>query len=252
VKERLLFPLVLVAAALACSKVAPTETAATPPFPRTPIPANIRIGSTATLDPLVEPPYLACYEQRHSMQSFTLYAEDLCVEEQCVSVGLEADVYAAWRSEMMRVFQLDESRFAERIQLADVSMMQAGSRVMVIMDYVVVNDWARTHQTDIVSFTEEPDAVMIAEQVRQSIFDETQINLPQVASIKMIEEQFSNCSPGLKINWCSLDYPTFGGRLYVTAFKVVDQEADKCMDAAVYVDTGELWYCRERPCMIDE
>jgi len=251
-KKWLILPLVLIASALACAQSAPMVTPDSPPFPRTPIPVEDRPDGTPTANPFVEPPYDACHDQRNFPPGFTLFADGLCENEQCVGLGLESEVYAAWRAEMMRVFELDETGFAERIQLVDVSMMQSGSRVMVVIDYVVVNGWARTYQTDIVGFTEEPDEAMIVEKARQVIFEDTQISLPQVASIDAIEAQFKTCDSELEINWCYLDYPNFGGRLYVTAFKIIDQDADECLDAAVYVDTGELWYCRERPCMIDE
>jgi hypothetical protein len=241
---------------LACSLTTPqtpaTPTAVITPFPITPLPTATRNAGTPTPNPFASSPYDGCHDQRSYPPDFTLFPGETCADDQCVDAGLEADAYAAWKAEMMQVHQLTESSFAERIQLADVNANQSGNRVTVSIHFVVVNEWARTHQTDYMSFKKEPDAAMMAEEARMTVFEETQINLPQVATIETIEATFAACDPALAINWCTLDYPNFGGRLHVTAFREVDAEADLCMDAAVYVDTGELWYCRERPCMIDE
>lgn len=236
---------------LACrgTVASPMPTAGTP-FPI--FPTATRRSGTPTPNPLVQPPYQACHAQRRSPFDFTLFPADHCADEMCVDTGMETAVYTAWKAEMMQAHQLDEAGFNEHIQLANVSIMTSGERVMVVIDYVVINDWARTYQSDIVSLTAEPDAAMLAEAAHQAVFAETQITLPQTASTETIAASFAACDPALEINWCYLDYPNFGGRLYATAFRVLDLEADKCLEAAVYVDTGELWYCRERPCMIDE
>lgn len=252
-KTRWLILLPFILTSLACSLTAPaTPTPPATPFPITPLPTATRNSGTPTPNPFVAPPYDACHEQRRSPLDFTLFPADHCPDEQCVDAGLEAEAYAAWKTEMMQIYALTEDTFAERIQLADVNARESGNEVTVTINYVVVNAWARTYQTDYMVLKEEPDAAMMAEAARMAIFADTQINLPQVASIETIVTTFAACDPALEINWCYLDYPNFGGRLYATAFRIVDLDAGKCVDAAVYLDTGELWYCRERPCMIDE
>jgi len=245
--------LLLILSTLACSLFAPSETSVTMPFfPVTPLSAPTRHSGTPTPNPFVIAPYNACHSQRHSPLDFNLFPAAACPNENCVAAGLEADAYAAWKTEMMHTFDLDEFSFAEHIEIADVSATQRSDGVVITINFVVVNQWARTYQTHYISLKAEPDSDALTAAVRVPIFADTQIDLPKVASVETIAAAFDACNPELEINWCYLDYPNFGGRLYVTAFQIIDWEADQCMDAAVYVDTGELWYCRERPCMIDE
>lgn len=230
----------------------PNVTAVTTPFPLTPLPTATRSSGTPTPNPLVAAPYDACHAQRRSPKDFTLFPAGTCDEGECIDAGFEAAAYAAWQAEMMQTHQLTTETFDEHIQIANVHTTSSGNRVMVIIDYVVVNEWARTYQSDILSFSEEPNTTQLAKEAEQTVFETTQINLPQVSSVETIAATFASCAPNLEINWCYLDYPNFGGRLYVTAFQTIDLDTNKCQDAAVYIDTGELWYCRERPCMIDE
>ncbi len=247
-----LLTLFILFVSLACSLVTPeTPIPVKTPFPLTPFPRATRSAGTPTPNSSVVPPYTACHNQRRSPIDFTLFPAGGCPNERCVDAGLERNVYAAWKAEMMQRHELSESSFAEHIQLANLSVRQSGNEIVFRLDYVVINDWARTYQTDYINFKAEPDADAIAKAVQMAIFD-TQISLPQVVSIETVETRFASCDPELEIDWCYLDYPNFGGRLYVTAFRIIDLEADQCMDAAIYLDTGELYYCRERPCMIDE
>ena len=252
-RRTLLLTLFILLASLACSLVTPeTPTPVKTPFPLTPFPTATRSGGTPTPNPLVAPPYTACHSQRRSPMDFTLFPAGGCPNESCVDAGLERDVYAAWKAEMMSTFHLDASSFAERIQLANVSATQRSDGVTITINYVVVNEWARTYQTDYIGIKEEPDEASLAEAAKVPIFDDTQINLPQIISPEEVVDNFASCSPELEIEWCYLDYPNFGGRLYARAFQIIDLDENKCMDAAIYLDTGELYYCRERPFMIDE
>lgn len=224
-KIKSLVLLIFILPSLACSLTtmatpAPSEveTAVSTPFPLTPLPTATRNAGTPTPNPFAAPPYDSCHAQRRSSLDFTLFPADNCANDRCVDAGLEADAYAAWKAEMMAVYAFTEATFAERIQLADVSARESGDRVTVSIDYVVVNAWARTYQTDYMGFKEEPDGAMMAAAAKAAVFEETQINLPKVASIETVAETFAACSPDLEINWCYLDYPNFGGRLYATAF----------------------------------
>jgi len=252
-KIKLPILLVFILTTLACSLTAKvTPTAVSTPFPLTPLPTATRNAGTPTPNPLAAPPYDVCHNQRQASLNFTLFPADNCADEKCVDAGLEAEAYAAWKAEMMDVFALTEESYAARIQLADVTARESGDSVTVAIKYVVVNEWARTYQTSYMGFKEEPDKAMMAEIAKMAVFEDIQINLPHIVPIETVTAAFATCDPALEINWCYLDYPNFGGRLYATAFRVIDADADECMDASVYLDTGELRYCRKRPCMIDE
>ncbi len=264
-KRPLYFLLLLLFSSLACSLV--ERTAVTPstkvivrtatplvgtPFPMTPIPRATRIDGSPTPNPLVTEPYTACYEDRIKRKNWTLFPGGTCADEACVADGLEAGAYAAWKQFMMESHQMDEQAYNEHIEIVDVLAEEWGSEVWVWMRYVVVNDWARIFREDTLNFEIEPDAEMYRTAAEKTYANKDQINMSSVASVAEIEAVFAACDPGLEINWCWLDYPTFGGRLYVTGFYAIDLEADRCMEAAVYVDNGEVWYCRERPCRLDE
>jgi hypothetical protein len=233
---------------LACALVSglpSTATAVPTRVTRTPTPSP-------TLNPLVTEPYANCYAESARRNNYTLFPGDACTDEACVDEGLEAEAYAAWMHFMMESHQLDAESYEEHIEIADVSTQEFSSETWVWVRYVVVNEWARDFRQHAMTFSGEPDAAMLREAAEKTFANNDQVNLPEVATVAEIETVFAECDPEMGINWCTMTTPTLGGRLYVTGYRAIDLEADRCMEAAVYVDTGEVWYCRERPCQLDE
>jgi hypothetical protein len=240
----LLFAFPLLGCALV-SGLPSTATAVPTRVTRTPTPLP-------TPNPLVTEPYISCYADISRRKNFTLFPGDSCADEACVDAGLEAEAYAAWKQFMMESHQLDAESYEEHIEIADVSIQEFSSDTWVWVRYVVVNEWARDFREHAMRFAGDPDADMLREAAEKTFVNNDQVNLPEVVTVAEIETVFAECDSELDINWCSMTTPTLGGRLYVTGFRDLDVEPDRCIVAAVYVDTGEVWYCREESCGMDE
>jgi hypothetical protein len=125
---------------------------------------------------------------------------------------------------------------------------------LVRVEYVVILDWIRSRQADVMDFTQASVPATDAE-INDAV--DRAIAIPEwtslgaitsVASEAEVQSAFNGCACDLILDWCGVDFEPGTGALVARGEKAVDEA--ECLEARANVATGELLSCERAACAV--
>jgi hypothetical protein len=198
---------------------------------------------------VAQPAYSTCGPKLQTLNT--------CPDGACAADALAQKVYAAWKAQVKTYSGMDDAAFAARVKIGSVDSATTPDGVTVSVGAVVVLDWIELAFQDDLGFI-QPAATDAEIQTRVTeLLDGTQARWAGVGAVTTapttatIQASFNACTCALTVDYCDARFENVTGKARVRAKRVVDAAANKCKEAWVDLETGQLDACTDQPCAVN-